>query len=437
MSFSRQNYLVLIVLFLLVVFVCSVGIDVASRHFGLASATAPVSSHTSATEIVEETVTLSPSEVKISSHSYEWYPALPYCGPPFHIFPPLDDVPGSVVAGYEHYYDKGAKVFGCPDGAQVVFRGSVWFDLSDIVSKAPPLHVFVKSASLHFKKDRNCPGEEMLLGNSSWMKGWPDGTLVPGDPFIRLSEADDLSSPVDIDVTSVLNNWVKGEEHGGYLNYGFVFKGPVENDLKYTDNNVCIARYSDLSLTVAYKYDKTPTVLYVPPERPTILVSPAVTRVNVASAASGATATAQDYTRDDVSTGAHFQPQYAIDGVLHIRPPVGDLYWRDEHGLPTWLQIDFTKSRKIGEIDVFTVADDADYYTDPTTSTKFTKYGTTAFDVQYWNGSSWVTVPDGSITGNNLVWRKITFPAITTSKIRVTVNAATDKVARIAEVQAF
>jgi len=56
---------------------------------------------------------------------------------------------------------------------------------------------------------------------------------------------------------------------------------------------------------------------------------------------------------------------------------------------------------------------------EPTEAMTFSLYGVTAFDVQYWNGSSWVTVPGGSVTGNNKVWRKFTFTAITTSKIRV------------------
>ncbi|HJP90514.1 MAG TPA: RHS repeat-associated core domain-containing protein [Pyrinomonadaceae bacterium] len=54
---------------------------------------------------------------------------------------------------------------------------------------------------------------------------------------------------------------------------------------------------------------------------------------------------------------------------------------------------------------------------------------------------SWLlllSVLSDSITGNNLVWRKISFAPITTSKIRVVVNAAaTDGVARIAEVEAW
>ena len=389
------------------------------------------------TETVEETVSLSPSALHRSGHGYEWYPALPYCGPPFHIFPPLDDVPGSVVAGYEHYYDKGAKVFGCKDGAMAVSRGSVWFDLSGIIDKAPPLHVFVKTAKLSFKKDKNCPGQELLLGNKNWMKSWPEGELVPGDPFLNVPESEDPDSSVEVDVATVLNNWVKGKDHGGYANYGFVFKGINESDQSYTDNNACIVRYSDISLTVTYKYDKTPTVLYVPPERPTILVNPAVTAVNVASAASGATATAKDFTRDDAYPGLHFQPQYAIDGGLYLHPPSGDWYWRDEHGLPSWLEVDFNKPRKIREIDVFTVADAGEYYVDPKPASTCTTQGATAFDVQYWDGSAWVMIPGGSITGNNLVWRKITFPPVTTTKIRVIVNAAPDRIARIAEVQAF
>src|SRR5882672_12706831 len=159
---------------------------------------------------------------------------------------------------------------------------------------------------------------------------------------------------------------------------------------------------------------------------------------NVALASNGATATAQNYTQDGVYPGSHFQPSYANDGVRYTTT-IGDHYWRDEHGLPSWIQIDFNGSQTISEVDVFTMADYPAYQTqaDPSPTQTFTSYGTTAFDVQYWTGSAWVTVPGGSITGNNLVWRKINFSAVTTSKIRVVANSAVDSVARIAEVEAW
>jgi len=34
--------------------------------------------------------------------------------------------------------------------------------------------------------------------------------------------------------------------------------------------------------------------------------------------------------------------------------------------------------------------------------------------VQYWNGSVWVDVPGGNVTGNNLVWRRFIFDPIST-----------------------
>ena len=40
------------------------------------------------------------------------------------------------------------------------------------------------------------------------------------------------------------------------------------------------------------------------------------------------------------------------------------------------------------------------------------------------------------VNGNNLVWRKVTFGALTTTKIRVWVTGAQDMWARIAEVEA-
>jgi hypothetical protein len=66
----------------------------------------------------------------------------------------------------------------------------------------------------------------------------------------------------------------------------------------------------------------------------------------------------------------------------------------------------------------------------------FTLRGDTAFDVQTWDGSPWVT--QGSVTGNNLVKRTVSFSAATTSKIRVNINAAqSGKYSFLAEVEAW
>ena len=66
----------------------------------------------------------------------------------------------------------------------------------------------------------------------------------------------------------------------------------------------------------------------------------------------------------------------------------------------------------------------------------FSQYGITDFDVQYWTGSAWAAVPGGSVRGNNKVWRKVTFPALSTSAIRVVVLAGLGGYSRIVEVEA-
>lgn len=113
--------------------------------------------------------------------------------------------------------------------------------------------------------------------------------------------------------------------------------------------------------------------------------------------------------------------------------------WQDvtSNTYPDWVQIDFNVSRTIDEIDVFTIQDNWTDPVEPTESMTFTTQGITAFDVQYWNGSTWVTVPGGSITGNNKVWRKVTFSPVNTTMIRVVVNAALDNFSRIVEIEAW
>ena len=97
---------------------------------------------------------------------------------------------------------------------------------------------------------------------------------------------------------------------------------------------------------------------------------------------------------------------------------------------PDWVEVDFSGAQTIGKIDVFTKQDNYTSPSDPTPDMTFTKYGITDFDVQYWNGSGWVTVPGGSVTGNNHVWRTFNFPAVTTARIRVLVHNSSGRLQR-------
>ena len=46
-------------------------------------------------------------------------------------------------------------------------------------------------------------------------------------------------------------------------------------------------------------------------------------------------------------------------------------------------------------------------------------------------------MPNGVVTNNNLVWRPVTFPALTTTRIRVLVQRAADGWSRLTEVEAY
>ncbi len=105
--------------------------------------------------------------------------------------------------------------------------------------------------------------------------------------------------------------------------------------------------------------------------------------------------------------------------------------------MPQWVQVDFGQPRNIQEIDVFTVQDNYPNPVPPTQALTFTLYGLQGFEVQYWNGSSWVAIPGGNVTGNNKVWKQFTFPTISTSKIRVLSSASPDSYSRVTEIEAW
>lgn len=163
------------------------------------------------------------------------------------------------------------------------------------------------------------------------------------------------------------------------------------------------------------------------------LLITATGRFNVALAANGAVATASS-----AHTCCGFSTAGAING--NYRGPWGQGEgWNDatENAVPDWIQVDFAGTKTIDEISVFSLHDNYTQENTPTETQTFSLYGLLAFDVQYWNGSSWVTIPGGSVTGNNKVWRKFSFSPISTSKIRIYINAVPDAWSRVVEIQAF
>jgi hypothetical protein len=156
--------------------------------------------------------------------------------------------------------------------------------------------------------------------------------------------------------------------------------------------------------------------------------------VNVALAQNGGIATASS------TLSAAFPAASVINGDRKGTGwASGSGGWADATGgtYPDWLQVTFAGQRTINRIDVFTLQDNYASPVDPTPTMTFSKWGITSFDVQTWNGSSWITVPGGAVTGNNKVWRTFTFANISTDRIRVYVRAALAGSSRIAEVEAW
>jgi hypothetical protein len=155
--------------------------------------------------------------------------------------------------------------------------------------------------------------------------------------------------------------------------------------------------------------------------------------LNVAAAAAGAVATASSsysagYAASAVNNGDRRGAGYGGGGVWH--DATGGVY-------PDWVEIAFAGSKSIDEVAVFTVQDAWSAPSEPTASMTWSQWGVNDFTLQYWTGSVWQTVPNGVVTNNNLVWRSVTFPALTTTKIRVLIQRAADGWSRLTEVEAY
>ena len=155
------------------------------------------------------------------------------------------------------------------------------------------------------------------------------------------------------------------------------------------------------------------------------------TRVNVALAASGATATASSTINVD------YGPSAAIDGRRSgaVRGQLGT--WEDATAAtPDWLQVTFAAPATIDLVNVFSLQVNSSSPVEPTPT--LTSYiAVEDFSVQCWNGAAWVLIPGSQVVGNNLVWRPVAFSPVTTTAIRIVVTKVYGNNTRLTEVEAW
>jgi hypothetical protein len=111
--------------------------------------------------------------------------------------------------------------------------------------------------------------------------------------------------------------------------------------------------------------------------------------------------------------------------------------WNDATAgvFPDFVQIVFNGWQTIDHVSVYTLQDNFASPVEPNDSMTFGNWGVQDFTVQGWNGLSWVTL--GSVSGNNLVKRTVSFSAFTTDRIRVNIASALAGYSRIVEIEAF
>lgn len=186
------------------------------------------------------------------------------------------------------------------------------------------------------------------------------------------------------------------------------------------------------SITAKYSGDATNLTSTSTAVAQTIQSTTTTTSSNVALASAGGVATAS----------STYGPGYAVAGIINNERAgrgwgSGSGGWNDAtYGKwPDWVQVNFSGTKTIDHVVVYTVQDNYGNPVEPSDSMTFTKYGLRDFSVQVWNGAAWVTV--GSVTGNNLVKRTVSFTAVATDRIRINTTAGLQGYSRITEVEAW
>lgn len=132
------------------------------------------------------------------------------------------------------------------------------------------------------------------------------------------------------------------------------------------------------------------------------------------------------YNEPNLATGATATASSTYTGYSAARVTDGNTAdfsgWTSNAGCPQWLQLDFGTAKTFKKVELYTT----------------TGYILKDYDIQYWNGSSWVTVSGGQIRNNTSKQVITTFTAVTSQKIRI--NCITGdqwNLARIEELEVY
>jgi hypothetical protein len=164
-----------------------------------------------------------------------------------------------------------------------------------------------------------------------------------------------------------------------------------------------------------------------------VTVTPLAGRINVALAANGGVAAASSI------LGVKYPAAATTNGDRKGVNWGNGGGWNDgtAYASPDWVEVAFNGPKLVEQVDVFSMQDNYSSPSEPTASMTFVSWGLRAFEIQYWNGTSWMPIPGASVTANNLVWRQFVFVPLTTSKIRVYITGALNGYSRMMEVEAW
>lgn len=149
---------------------------------------------------------------------------------------------------------------------------------------------------------------------------------------------------------------------------------------------------------------------------------------NVALSSAGATIAA-----NVESLGAGTKAR-VIDGIRHAQGNFNSTGGFQQNGDGNNIEITFSGSKTISEIDIF-FGDSSDFNstTVPLDATRVSTLAVVDYRVQYWNGSSYVTVV--TITGNNKQWKQHTITPVATTKMKFIWDTAASGAAYLLEVE--